>query len=200
MGTIPDRGGFASWMDGRAGKTRVRRFRRAWGAPRLMLAAGLAAGLAITACKDGDTGIDPVPADDGIWILDSAYTLDEFPFRTAECAEVFPEGSANLESVPPGSVADLRIISTACYRLRVRVVDSDSDTVRTLETRFGIFNRSETEKNRGVVGFVAWDGKDDQGAAVSPGRYLWRMEFDFGSGRIRKFRTDFILPQIPSDP
>ena len=99
-----------------------------------------------------------------------------------------------MESVPPGSVAFLRLISTACYHLRVRVVGPDSDTVRTLETRFGIFNRSEAEKNRGVVGFVAWDGKDDQGEDVVPGRYLWRMEFDFGSGRIRKFRTDFILP------
>ena len=57
-----------------------------------------------------------------------------------------------------------------------------------------ITNRSEAEKNRGVVGFVAWDGKNDQGEDVAPGRYLWRMEFDFGSGRIRKFRTDFILP------
>ncbi|MDB5048751.1 MAG: hypothetical protein JWO30_1822 [Fibrobacteres bacterium] len=162
---------------------------------RCLLPAAISAALFIAAgCRGGNPVSDPVYADDGIWILDSAYTLDEYPFQTAACEEVFPAGSMNVDSVPPEAVAHLRIRATACYHARVRVVDSDSDTVRTFETRFGIFNRSEEEKNRGVVGFLVWDGKDDQGGTAPPGEYLWRMEFDFGSGRIRKFRTVFSVP------
>jgi hypothetical protein len=76
----------------------------------------------------------------------------------------------------------------------VRVVDSDSDTVRTFETRFAIFNRTEGEKNRAMLGFLAWDGKSDEGKDLPSGEYLWRMEFNFGAGRLRKFRTAFTLP------
>lgn len=145
-------------------------------------------------CREGGSPTAPVPAEAGIWILDSAYTLDEFPYQAAACAEVFPEGSYSSESILADAAAHLRLIATACYHARVRVVNADSDTVRTLETRFGIFNRSESEKNRGVVGFLAWDGKDDQGRTAPAGEYLWRMEFDFGLGRIRRFRTVSEMP------
>ncbi|MEO7426361.1 MAG: hypothetical protein ABI036_14320 [Fibrobacteria bacterium] len=145
-------------------------------------------------CRDGSVPTEPVWIDDGMWIPDTTFTLDEFPFNTAACGEVYPEGSVNVDSVPWDAVAHVRIRATACYTLRVRVVDSDSDTVRTFVTRFGIFNRTESEKNRGIVGFAAWDGRDDSGAAVPRGNYLWRMEFDFGAGRIRKFRASFDRP------
>jgi hypothetical protein len=146
------------------------------------------------ACDRGPSGPAPAKEDPGLWILDSAYTLDEFPFRTDACAEVFPAGSQSADTVPAGSVAAVRLVSTACYALRVKVVGADSDTVRSFSTRFAIFNRSEDEKNRGVTGFAAWDGKDDAGRDVGPGRYLWRMEFDFGLGRTRRFRADIQIP------
>jgi hypothetical protein len=154
----------------------------------------LALSLALTACDEKPTADPPKHEDPGLWILDSNYTLDEFPFRTDACTEVFPAGSQSADSVPAGTVASVRLVSTACYRLRVRVVNADSDTVRSFETRFGIFNRTENEKNRGVVGFAAWDGKDDQGRDLGAGRFLWRMEFDFGLGRFRRFRADILIP------
>jgi hypothetical protein len=155
----------------------------------LALCVGLGAG-----CRGGGTAVGPAPEEEGIWILDSAFTLDEFPFDSAACAEVYPAGSVNIESVPTGSIADLRVRATACYHAIVRVVGPDSDTVRTFDVRFGIFNRSEGQKNRGVVGFSAWDGKADGGEPAPPGDYLWRMEFDFGAGRFRWFRTMFSVP------
>ncbi|MDB5102864.1 MAG: hypothetical protein JWP91_553 [Fibrobacteres bacterium] len=132
--------------------------------------------------------------DEGPWITDSVYTLDEFPFGSDACLEVFPAGSVNSETRGPDAAAALRIIATACYHARVTVIDSAKDTVRTFDSRFGIFNRTEEEKNRGVVGYVSWDGKDDLGIPVPRGRYLWRMDFDFGSGRTRRFRAEFVLP------
>jgi hypothetical protein len=159
----------------------------------LLVPIGLAALLA-SGCKDGPVPTAPVWNDDGMWIPDTAFTLDEFPFTTAACTEVYPDGSVNIDTVPSNAVAHVRIRATACYALRVRVVDSDSDTVRTFVTRFGIFNRTESEKNRGIVGFAVWDGKDDSGVTVPRGNYLWRMEFDFGAGRIRKFRASFGTP------
>jgi hypothetical protein len=158
---------------------------------------GLACVLALVWCgcdKTGTAPEDTVPVDQGLWILDSNYTLDEFPFSNAACEEVFPSGSASIDTLPSGSVAAVRIVSTACYAVQVRVVDSSGDTVRSFASRFGIAFRSDAEKNRGVPGFVAWDGLDDRGAAVPKGRYLWRMLFDFGSGRLRKFRADILLP------
>ena len=89
----------------------------------------------------------------------------------------------------------LEVVRTRAEPLGIElVVGADSDTVRSFSTRFAIFNRSEDEKNRGVTGFAAWDGKDDAGRDVGPGRYLWRMEFDFGLGRTRRFRADIQIP------
>lgn len=149
---------------------------------------------ALLGCGDRSTSPNPRLSDEGLWIIDSGQTLAEFPYRATACAEVFPSGFANSDSLPSGTVAAVRIVSTACYHVRVFVVDSAQDTLRTFASRFGILNRTDEEKNRGVVGFVAWNGKDDQGRTVAAGRYLWRMEFDFGAGRIRKFRADIILP------
>lgn len=158
--------------------------------------AGFAACVLCVLCAcDRKDPVSPDPAQDpGPWIVDSAYTLDEFPYGSTACAEVFPAGSASADSVPAGSVAALRLVTTACYALTVRVVDADSDTVRTFSTRFAIFNREDGEKNRGVASFAAWDGKDDAGKDLGPGRYLWRMEFDFGQGRLRRFRADIRIP------
>jgi hypothetical protein len=130
----------------------------------------------------------------GPWILDSVYVLDEFRYSDSACAEVFPPGSATADTLAAGSAAYVRLVTTSCYSLTVRVVDSDSDTVRTFSTRFAIFNRSEGEKNRGVSSFAAWDGKDDQGKPLGAGRYLWHMDFDFGLGRLRRFRADIMVP------
>jgi hypothetical protein len=165
--------------------------------PRFSLpaAACLAAVLAGFPGCDSRSPAAPEPGPDpGLWIVDSTYTLDEFPYRADACAEVFPAGSASADSVPAGSVASLRLIATSCYALTVRVVDADSDTVRTFATRFALFNRSEDEKNRGVASFAAWDGKDDAGGDLGPGRYLWRMEIDFGLGRHRRYRADILVP------
>lgn len=155
------------------------------------------AGVSLTACLsacDGDPA-SPYSGDPpGPWILDTTATLDEFPFSAAACAEVFPAGSASADTMPAGSAAAIRITTTSCYSLTVRVVNADSDTVRTFSTRFSIFNRTEGEKNRGVSSYVAWDGKDDQGKLVGPGRFLWRMDFDFGLGRFRRYRGDIIVP------
>jgi hypothetical protein len=166
-------------------------WRKGW-CLRAALAACIA--LALNACLSGDAA-SPQPGEDpGLWILDSVYTLDEFPYRADACAEVFPPGSASADSVPAGSVADLRLIVTSCYALTVRVIGADSDTVRSFATRFAIFNRTEGEKNRGVTSYAAWDGMDDRGNRLGPGRYLWRMEIDFGLGRLRRYRADILIP------
>jgi hypothetical protein len=157
----------------------------------LALVLAVAAGLA--GCGDKGYSPDPEPVEEGLFITDTNYTLDEFPFDSSDCAEVFPAGSISSDTRDPDAVASLRLISTACYHARVRVLNSDKDTVRAFDSRFAIFNRTEGEKNRGVVGYLSWDGRDDEGKAVPEGRYVWRMEFDFGDGRIRKFRTDFLV-------
>jgi len=161
---------------------------------RLLAAAGVLAALTLSACQPTDPAPSPPAHDPGLWILDSVYTLDEFLYRDDACAEVFPAGSVSADSVPAGSVASLRLIVTSCYALTVRVIDADSDTVRTFATRFAIFNRTEGEKNRGVTSYAAWDGMDDKGNRLGPGRYLWRMDIDFGLGRLRRYRADIFVP------
>lgn len=149
---------------------------------------------ALCACEV-DNSVSPSPTETaGPWILDTTATIDEFLYRADACAEVFPAGSVSSDTLPAGSAVSIRITTTACYALTVRVVNADSDTVRTFSTRFTIFNRSEGEKNRGVSSYVAWDGKDDSGNDLGPGRYLWHMDFDFGLGRLRRFRADILVP------
>ncbi|MEO6096295.1 MAG: hypothetical protein ABIW76_11560 [Fibrobacteria bacterium] len=156
---------------------------------------GWALFLAVAGCGD-DKGYTPkpVPVEEGIFITDTSYTLDDFNFDSTACREVFPAGSENTETRAPDAVASLRIISTACYHARVVVTDEDKDTVRTFDSRFAISNRSEAEKNRGVVGYVSWDGNGNDSSAQPGGIYHWRMEIDFGKGRLRKFRTDVLIP------
>jgi len=142
-----------------------------------------------------DNSVTPSPRETaGSWILDTSFTYDGILYRADACAEVFPPGSVSSDTLPAGSVISIRFVTTACYALTVRVVDADSDTVRTFSTRFSIFNRSEGDKNRGVSSYVAWDGRDDSGNDLGPGRYLWHMDFDFGLGRLRRFRADILVP------
>ena len=142
----------------------------------------------------GEKAAGPPPADEGIWISDTAFALDEIPFSTSACAEVFPAGSTSVDSVPDGSVAHVRVRSRSCYAVRLKVISPDSDTVRVIDQRFGIFFRNDEDKNRAQVGFLSWDGKDDGGRPVAPGEYLWRMEFDFGEGRTGIFGAAFTVP------
>ena len=150
--------------------------------------------LALAGCKDAGSPTKPDPVEEGLFVADTSFTIDAFNFDSLACAEVFPAGSTSSEAPAGNAVAHLRVISTSCYHVHVAVIDTARDTVRTFESRFAIFNRSDSEKNRGVVGSLSWDGKDDKGAAVPKGAYRWRMEFDFGAKRALIFRTDFLVP------
>src|SRR4051812_29160108 len=96
-----------------------------------------AAGFALTVlsalCACGvDNSVTPSPRETaGSWILDTSFTYDGILYRADACAEVFPPGSVSSDTLPAGSVISIRFVTTACYALTVRVVDADSDTVRT---------------------------------------------------------------------
>lgn len=160
----------------------------------LPLPAAVALSAWLFACDGGGPVSGPPAVDEGKWILDNERTLDDFPFSEAGCRETFPAGSAHTDTIPAGSAAWVRIVSTACYHVSVQVENGEGDTVAFFESRFGIFHRTDEEKNRGVPGYVSWDGMDAEGRPAPRGRYLWRMEFDFGSDRILRYRADIILP------
>jgi len=172
----------------------MHRFRAGGSAGSAFAAACVSLCFFLGACDRHDPTYPSAEENPGPWILDSIATVDFFPYAADACAEVFPPGSASSDTLPAGSVAWIRLTTTACYALTVRVVDADSDTVRTFSTRFSIFNRSEGEKNRGVSSYIAWDGKDDLGELTGPGRYLWHMEFDYGSGNRLRYRADIMVP------
>jgi len=65
--------------------------------------------------------------------------------------------------------------------------------VGTISGRFRIPGRQDGDKDRGVEGWIAWDGLDGSGAPLPAAPYLWRMEFDFGRGRIHRYRADIVL-------
>lgn len=152
----------------------------------LLLAAG------IFACQSASPVVPGNP-DEGLLIVDSSWVIDAYPYDSTACAEVLPAGFANSDSLPAGTMAFVKVISTSCYSVHVSVEDESSKTVRSFDRYFGIFNRKEGDKNRGVEGYAPWDGKDEQGHAVPIARYLWRMDFNFGKGRLRKLRADVRL-------
>lgn len=150
--------------------------------------------LVFAACEGSALVSPPDPEGEGAWILDFERTIDDFSFSESACAGMPLRGNPAADSVPDDAAAAVRIISTACYLARVHVENPAGDTVRFFESRFEILHRTDEEKNRGAVGFIVWDGRDESGTRVPDGRYLWRMEFDFGAGRLRKFRADIPLP------
>ena len=152
----------------------------------MLLAAGL------FSCRPSSRVVPTMP-DEGLLIVDSSWVIDAYPYDSTACAEVLPLGFANSDSLPVGTMVFVKVISTSCYSVHVSVEDEYSKTVRSFDRYFGIFNRKEGDKNRGVEGYAPWDGKDDQGHAVPIARYLWRMEFNFGKGRMRKLRADIRL-------
>src|SRR3954465_12190809 len=121
----------------------MQRFQAGVSAGSAFAAACLALGVFLCACDRHDPTYPSAEESPGPWILDSIATVDVFPYGADACAEVFPPGSASSDTLPAGWVAWIRLATTACYSLMVRVVDADSDTVRTFSTRFAIFNRSE---------------------------------------------------------
>jgi hypothetical protein len=149
-------------------------------------------GLCLWACRENPISTPLVP-DEGLLILDSGYVIDAFPFDSAACVETNAGGFAAADSIPAGTLALVKVVSTACYRVHVKVEDSTSRTVRSFDRQFFIVGRHNGDKNRGVEGYIAWDGRDDLGQSVPIARYLWRMEFDFGGGHLRKVRADIRL-------
>jgi hypothetical protein len=152
----------------------------------------LAITLAITACEKKSV-VAPIIPDDRLLIVDSAYVVDIFPFDSSACVEVLSSSLANADSIPTGTVALVKVVSTSCYRVHVTVVDSLEKLVRVFDRQFGIFNRKNEDKNRGVEGYITWDGKDGNGQAVPIKRYAWLMDFNFGAGHTRKVRADIRL-------
>ena len=166
---------------------RVRRGVLARALPRVLL---LAAALAAAGCGDPE---EPDEPDEGQLLVDSAVVIDKFRFSRAACDEVLPDSFVNADSLPPGTAAHLLVTTIACYAASVRVEDSLGAPVRAFESHFDIPGRNDGDKERGAIGYLAWDGKDAAGAAVPPGAYLWRIEFRFGAGRSVRFRADMRL-------
>lgn len=138
------------------------------------------AALAFAAC---DKGEDPAGPPDDYIILDSSLVIDQFPFRRAHCDEVGATGQPRLDSLPAGTVSRVLVISTVCYAVSIAVQDTAGRTLRTLDRRFDIPGRTDEDKERGMVGYLAWDGRKDDGSGAGPGAYKWKLDFRFGGGR-----------------
>jgi hypothetical protein len=153
--------------------------------------AAMAALIALIAC-DGGQGTAP-DRHEGSLIVDSLLVLDRYSYTGAACDEVAPAGTDDIGALPDESAAHLLVVSTACYSVSVRIEDTLGVEVDTLSRRFRIHGRQDGDKDRGVEGWIAWDGLDRSGDPLPPAPYLWRMEFDFGGGRILRYRADIVL-------
>jgi hypothetical protein len=150
----------------------------------------IAIAIAAAGCDQGD---EPEPPFEGQLLVDSAVVIDWFHFSRAACDEVLPDAFANADTLPPASATRLVVNSIACYAVSARIEDSLGAPVRILEWYFDIPGRMDGDKERGVIGYLAWDGKDEAGRAMPPGAYLWRLEFRFGAGQSVRFRADMRL-------
>lgn len=149
-------------------------------------------GLALLGAASGCGPDDPSPGlvDEGQLLVDSAVVIDRFGFSRAACDEVLAGRPADAGTVPAGSATRLAVTSIACWRASVKVEDSTGKAVAAFTRRFDIPGRQDGDKERGVVGYLAWDGKDAEGGPVPRGAYLWRIDFFFGSGQSIRFRAD----------
>lgn len=151
-------------------------------------------GLAGLAACTRDSATEPwPPRDEGQLLVDGYVTIDKFHFSRAACDEVLQEASADTRAIPAGTRAVLEVTSIACYAVDVRVEDTLGREVAAFQRYFDIPLRQDGDKEDGVLGFIAWDGRDKSGTPVPAGRYLWRLDFRFGEDRSVKFRADMRL-------
>ncbi len=141
----------------------------------------------LSACGGGTTGADP--DDEGQLLVDGYVTIDDFHFSRAACDEVLPDRFPAIDTIPAGTAASLEVTAIACYAVDVRVEDTLGREVAAFRRFFDIPGREDGDKERGVIGYVAWDGRDAAGNPVPAGPYLWRLDFRFGEGRSVKFRA-----------
>lgn len=157
----------------------------------LAASAALAVAAALSAC-DGGRAAEPV-RNEGSLIVDSLLVLDRYSYGAAACDEVAPEGAGGFGELPDSAAAYMLVISTACYAVSVSIEDTLGVEVDTLRRSFRIRGRQEGDKDRGAEGWIVWDGLDRSGEPLPAAPYLWRMEFDFGEGRIQRYRADIFL-------
>lgn len=157
---------------------------------RLRTGIALALGFCLGACTSGSP---TDPGGQGFLTVDSSLVIDDLPFFNAACNEVVPAGVPNSDTLFPGDSLRVRVTSTACYYVYISIEDSTGREVRSLDRYFRIYGRLDGEKDRGVVGYLGWDARDAASVPLPPGRYLWKMEFDFGGGRKKRFRADMWL-------
>ena len=142
----------------------------------------------LLAC-DPDT---TAPDNQGYLTVDSNLVVDRVLFNSDDCKEVLPDSFKNIDSLPAGTAARVFVVATACYAAHVAVEDSTGKLVRSMDQYFEVYS-VDGDKNRGMPGWLAWDGRDDQGRFVPKGDYLWRIQMRFGRGMVLKYRAAIVL-------
>jgi len=119
-------------------------------------------------------------------VIEEELILEEFPFKTAACAEIIPNNWSNRLEPIPGQGLGFSVISTACWKANVKVMDTAGVMIDSFTQPFTIAGQKDSDKQRGRPGWLVWDGQKSNGQVASSARYLFIIVFDFGLGKSQR--------------
>ena len=94
----------------------------------------------------------------------------------------------------PTNIGAVQVISTAEYIAYISIFDNMGNFMRSMTQSFGYhgeLTNQERAANRGLASFLVWDLKTSTGQMAGQGVYVWKVIFQFKTGKqeIRYTRT-----------
>jgi hypothetical protein len=109
----------------------------------------------------------------------------------------FTNPESGFPSVLPSDISVVQIATTGRYVANVVIFDNSGHFVRRTRQAFGYqgeLRNPYRSSEKGMLSFLVWDMKDQFGAQVGQGAFIWKIHFTFADGKqeIRVIRTGVI--------
>jgi hypothetical protein len=117
---------------------------------------------------------------------------------------IVPNQDGRAREAMPKDISTVQVISTGEYVADVSIFDNLGNWVKSFKQSFGYMgelNNTARTAKRGMVSYLVWDIKNAKGQKAGQGVYVWKVVFNFKTGKqeIRYTRTG-VMRNFPTVP